>query len=222
MSPPVAYGDADALIADYLEHDNMESLCSLVFDVYAPDLRKVIVSKLHPRNDSELDEYLTDFCDFLLMPTAEGRRRLDNFRPGQPLIVYIKSILRNWCSDKLAARSRKDSNEQSLDADDGPTIAIIADDEAVPYDEMTSALLKGIDGCGSLSQRDRYILLTWLMIKSSDPDATQVEVCSALAGQLGCSAASVRKALGRALVRLRDESLKNFCPSCPNGGCAAV
>lgn len=202
--------NVDDLIADYLNNDSMGSLCTLVLDVYAGDFKKIIVNKLHPRTESELKGYLTDFCDFLLTPTEEGRRRLDNFQADQSFKVYLKSILRNWTTDILVARSQASSREQSVDADTAPVIADIPDDYATPYDEMTSALLKGIDGCGNLNPRDRYILLTWLMVKSSDADATQLEVCATLADQLDCSQDSVRKALGRALLRLKEESLKNF------------
>ena len=207
--------DAEALIADYLKNDNMESLCSLVLDIYARDLKKIIVSRLHPRTESELNEYLTDFCDFLLTPTVEGYRRLANYHTSQSFIKYLKSILRNWSIDLLVARSQKDCREQSVDDDEATTIANIAEDESSPYEEMTSALLKGIDGCAILNPRDRYILLTWLMVKSSNANATQIEVCAVLARQLDCSPESVRRALGRALSRLKDESMKNFNFSCP-------
>lgn len=202
--------DAEALIADYLNNGNMESLCSLVLDIYACDLKKIIVSRLHPRTEGELNEYLTDFCDFLLTPTAEGHRRLANYQTGQSFVKYLRSILRNWSTDLLVARSQKDCREQSVDDDEAPTIANIPEDDSSPYDEMTSALLNGIDGCENLNPRDRYILLTWLMVKSSDANATQIEVCATLAGQLDCSPESVRRALGRALCRLKGESLKFF------------
>lgn len=209
-SPQPDEPKVDVLITDYLNNDNMESLCCLVFDIYAGDLKKIIVNKLHPQTEDELNDYLTDFCDFLLTPTKEGNRRLDNFQAGQSLIIYLKSILRNWATDILVARSQASARELSVDADNGPVITDIADDNASPFEDMTAALIKGIDGCDDLNPRDRYILLTWLMVKSADADATQLEVCATLAEQLECSPDSVRKALGRALVRLKHESMKNF------------
>lgn len=201
---------ANALIADYLDNDNMESLCCLVLDIYAGDLKKLIVCKLHPQTEGELTDYLTDFCDFLLTPTKEGNRRLEHFQTEQSLLIYLKGILRNWATDILVARSQASAREISVDADNGPVVTDIANDDASPYEDMTAALIKGIDGCDNINPRDRYILLTWLMVKSANADATQLEVCATLAEQLECSPDSVRKALGRALVRLKDESMKNF------------
>ena len=75
------------------------------------------------------------------------------------------------------------------------------------YSEMYSSLLRSLYVSEHLSARDKYIMLTYLLIKIGNPEMTDLKIFESLSIQLGITEPAVKKAHQRAINKLRENML---------------
>lgn len=189
------------LLKDFLEKDDLNSLYYLIFEVNGTHLRKVISKMLGSCREVKVDECLLDFYDDLTKPTDQGEKKLSNFDFNEELTPYLKQAVRHYIMDGFRKRQKKTEMEE--DVTDFATLKI--EDEDMPdYSDCFYSLLKSLSECKSISVRDQYIMLTYLLSKVGNNEMTELEINKAIAEQLDLSEASVKKARQRAVDKLKS------------------
>ncbi|MDE6668683.1 MAG: hypothetical protein K2K26_03240 [Muribaculaceae bacterium] len=187
------------LLKDYLYNDNMDSLYRLIFEINGDSLKKIIAKMLDTTDPSTITECLVDFYDDLTKPTKAGGKKLRTFDFNFELPPYLKQSLRGYITDNFRAKQKTSALEQPID--DFSTLKT-DDNVTEDYSECYESLLKALYKCESISLRDRYIMLTYLLSKIGNPSMSEVQINKSIAEQLSMKEDTVKKARQRAVEKL--------------------
>lgn len=197
------YNDKE-LLRDYLENDNLRSLYIVVFEIYANSLKSIISKELKTVDVNEINDFLNDFYVDLIETTGNGEKKLRNFDFGHDLEPYLKQSLRNYILSLYREEQRIQKMVQSIE--DTPHLEEPMD-ITEDYSEMYGSLLRSLHLSERLSARDKYIMLTYLLIKIGNPEMTDLKIFESLANQLGITEPAVKKAHQRAINKLKENML---------------
>lgn len=187
------------LLKDYLYNNNMDSLYRLIFEINGDPLKKIISKMLNTTDAAEINECLVDFYDDLTKLTRKGEKKLRTFNFNLELSPYLKQTLRGYITDNFRAKQNTSDLEQSVD--DFSTLKV-EDSSSEDYSECYDSLLESLYKCESISLRDRYIMLTYLLSKIGNPSMSDTEINKSIAVQLGIKEDTVKKARQRAVEKL--------------------
>lgn len=187
------------LLKDYLYNNNIDSLYRLIFEINGESLKKIISKMLNTTDTAEITECLMDFYDDLTKLTRKGEKKLRTFNFNLELSPYLKQTLRGYITDNFRTKQKTSDLEQSID--DFSTLKV-EDNNSEDYSECYDSLLEALYKCDSISLRDRYIMLTYLLSKIGDPSISDIEINKGIATQLGLKEDTVKKARQRAVEKL--------------------
>ena len=187
------------LLKDYLYNDNIESLYRLVFEINGNSLKKVISKMLNTTDAEVITACLVDFYDDLTKLTKSGEKKLRTFNFDLELSPYLKQALRSYITDNFRIKQKISDLEQSID--DFSTLKV-EDNGSEDYSECYDSLLEALYVCDSISLRDRYIMLTYLLSKIGNPSMSATQINRGIATQLGLKEETVKKARQRAVEKL--------------------
>ncbi len=187
------------LLKDYLYDDNMDSLYRLIFEINGDSLKKIIAKMLNTTDTATITECLIDFYDDLTKPTKYGEKKLRTFNFNLELTPYLKQSLRGYITDNFRTKQKTSALEQPID--DFSTLKV-EDNNTEDYSECYESLLKALYKCESISLRDRYIMLTYLLSKIGNPSISELQINKNIAEQLGIKEDTVKKARQRAVEKL--------------------
>lgn len=195
------------LLLDYLDNNSLDSLYRLVFDVNGDSLRKIVCKLLKTTDSSKIDECLIDFYDDLTKPTQSGEKKLRTFDFEQDLTPYLKQAIRSYVTDGFRIKQKKDDLEERTE--DWSNIKL-DDNQEEDYSDCYYSLLNALYIDTTISVRDQYILLTFLLSKVGNPDLTELKIIRDIAKQLGISESTVKKARQRSVDKLKSKMRLKF------------
>ena len=197
------------LIKDYLDNGNLYSLYKIIFVSYGVPLKSIIAKILKTTDSFELESVLTDFYDNLIKPTKTGEKKLRTFDFDKELLPYINQSLRSYINEEFRKEHQKQEVEKSTDESVLP-LADKIDEGQVDYSETFSALIDCLIDSRGISNRDKYIVLTYLLSKIGDPSSCDLDIYKNLSMQLGISQSAVKKAAQRGRDDLKERIKSNI------------
>lgn len=188
------------LLKSYLDEDNLESLYVLVFEKNGKALKQIIVKMTGINDESSIMEYMLDFYDDLTRPTENGEKKLRNFDFTRDLTPYLKQSLRSHIYDRLRLAQKRLNLESSIEEE---YVKNPEEENLEDYSEKYQILLKSLYNCDNISDRDQYIMLTYLLCKIGNPGIRDSELNKTLGRQLGGDKdETIKKARQRAIKKL--------------------
>ncbi len=201
--------DDKILLRDYLDNGNLNSLYQIVFVLYGIPLKNIIAKVLQTTKSTELDGVLTDFYDYLLRPTLKGEKKLRTFDFAMDLLPYMKQALRSYLNEEFRKEQQKHNAEKSGNDDESAFVDKI-DEGYVDNSDTIRALLQCLSDGGGISQRDKYIVLTYILSKVGNPVLQDMEIYETLSKQLGISESAAKKAAQRGRNNLKNRIRSNI------------
>lgn len=182
--------------------NDMEAIYTLIHNKYR-DYLYTTSRRYYPSiSDSDREELLSAFFDFIITPTGTGKFRLRNITSEMSPRTYMGRAFSNFLSDRMAKEDRMPTDgtdEKALEIKGAGAFAPAGSREHAPGDtseaDLTEikiqSLLDAFEQMDSFNSHDRYILLTFLIGERFRGEGRPLKLRIALARQLETNASTL-------------------------------
>ncbi|MDE6573953.1 MAG: hypothetical protein K2L84_01335 [Muribaculaceae bacterium] len=183
--------------------NDMEAIYTLIHNNYR-DYLFTVSRRYYPSiSDSDREELLSAFFDFIITPTGTGKFRLRSITGEKSPGGYIGRAFANFLSDRLTVEGRMPTDrteDKTLENKDAATRFAPAGSNSADNDEFPEAavadikiraLLDAFESMEKFTSMDRYVLLTFLIGERFRGLGRPLKLRLALEKQLGQNASTI-------------------------------